>query len=109
MTTREVLVKARELIASPERWTKGSYAVDAGGYGVDPTDLEACAWCLDGALYRVTTGADASFRSHEYLAARDAVAAVPEVDGVPIDFNERHTHAQVLAAFDKAIAGCGCG
>jgi hypothetical protein len=49
-TYREVLVSARERIASPDRWTQGFYAVNALDERVKPRDPSACCWCLLGAL-----------------------------------------------------------
>lgn len=99
MTPREILTAARALIAEPERWTQGAYARDAAGVPVDDSAETAICWCASGALFKFSSlpGAD---------RARSAVASI--VGPIP-DFNDHHTHAEVLAAFDKAIASCGEG
>ncbi len=35
-------------------WTKGTYAKDANGKDVGPSDPRACRWCLDGAIQAAT-------------------------------------------------------
>lgn len=88
-----ILIKARAKIADPANWGKGSRGQSRG--------WNTC--CASEAIEDVT------FVSKEGLARRraalDAVAAAAKCNDVPLwnDAPER-THAQVLAAFDKAIA-----
>lgn len=91
--TLEVLREARELIADPERWTRGAGARDANGSSVHPRAEEAVRWCAIGAIDR----ADPSIISD----ALDALHAVTrgEVETV----NDRGGHKRVLALFDRAI------
>ena len=45
-------MKPSELIADPERWTRGWYAKTATGQDVNACDGAACRWCAIGALRR---------------------------------------------------------
>lgn len=97
MTTLETLTAAREKIANPGRWTQRSYAKNAKGEHVDPASPAACKWCADGAVWAVRPVAPA------YKLAT-AVLDILSGQGSAAVFNDSHTHAEVLALFDKAIA-----
>lgn len=45
-------MKVYELLAIPDRWTKGAYARDINGAIVDCQSGHAACWCLDGAVHR---------------------------------------------------------
>ena len=45
--------KVKTLLASPNRWTKGSFAVDSDGLSVASDSPRAVAFCLSGALNHV--------------------------------------------------------
>jgi hypothetical protein len=90
MNTREVLIAARKLIERPENWVKEPH-----GY----MDSRACV-CAEEAIWRANSGA-----KHE-----GAVNALKDLVGdrgpmTIINWNDapERTHAEVLAAFDKAI------
>lgn len=51
-TVLDVMVKARELIAKPENWTRRTYARSAQGCAVEWNSKHACAFCTLGALKR---------------------------------------------------------
>jgi hypothetical protein len=55
MKPSELLRKAAELIADPDRWTTGYYAVDANGDMVSPNNKKACKWCASGAMFKTMT------------------------------------------------------
>jgi hypothetical protein len=96
MNALEVLKAARERIAVPERWTQGCAARTSSGEPRFTGDPDAARWCAIGSI----------FHDHPYLtAATDAYAAVVDVvKGNLSEFNDSHTHSEVLAAFDRAIA-----
>lgn len=96
-TTREVLEKARELIATPERWTKGALARDEHGIEVPTCCDDAYCWCMGGAISAVSENGSV-YRSW---------GVVERIVSMHIDkFNDapERTHAEVLEAFDRAIA-----
>ena len=98
-TTLEILRAARAKIERPECWTKGELARDAAGNSVTPDSAEAVCWCPVGAIHAST------LIGHERFCARHVI--VNAIDSLNIggwnDAPER-THAEVLAAFDAAIA-----
>jgi hypothetical protein len=100
MMTKEILIRARKLIEKPERWAKRTYGLYGG----------PC--CAEGALMRVV-------RPEEYRDALRALlaAACPNAEALSYPYlhglsaavtkwNDSHTHAEVLAAFDRAIEAC---
>jgi hypothetical protein len=91
MTPSEILTAARELISAPERWTQEAFARDAGGNSCSEKLERAVCFCSWGAFHR----AGYSIIAEHFLRS--------EMDGMPGRFNDTHTHAEVLAAFDRAI------
>lgn len=92
-TVLDILVAARALIEKPENWL----ARCPSPYE-ENTEGKRCAsraiWTL-GERGNAATQAAAS-------DAYKALAAVMGVERVP-EWNDTHTHAEVLAAFDRAI------
>jgi len=94
--TVTILKAARDLIAKPENWTQGAFARDAKGRS-EAIDRATC-YCSIGAIAKVARTNLGSpvpapvlqalgFTSHCRLA----------------QFNDSHTHAEVLDLFSKAI------
>lgn len=81
--TKRLLMEARKLIASPDHWCQGSYNTKGGRR------------CAVGALAAID-GGDID-QSYELLLAEMGGGAVSA-------FNDTHTHEEVIAAFDRAIA-----
>ncbi|HWT25460.1 MAG TPA: hypothetical protein VN213_18290 [Solirubrobacteraceae bacterium] len=96
MTTAEILCAARERIAISKRWAKGWWAYDVQGNKCREDDPQARQWCSAGAVFAVS-------RSDGWAALEVLAGVVP---GRVSDFNDdaATTHAEVLAAFDRAIA-----
>lgn len=93
MSTYEVLVKARELIEDPQKWC---------GHGWGNSRRRCAVHALDDV---------APSLAHRALACREVVRLVdPKARGswgVQLgNFNDSHSHAEVLAAFDRAITSC---
>lgn len=95
MTTREILIAARALIAAPEGWTQGEYARDADGCAVDPDNPDAVCFCALGAIERAC---------ERGIDGDEAIQAIQRIVGLVAGFNDTHTHAAVVAMFDEAIA-----
>jgi hypothetical protein len=100
-TTRDVLVEARALIAKGH--AKGVSARRLDGYAVSSRSDDACAWCALAALSVVTNG--------PYWPAAESLSRVVyghSNGNIPLwnDAPER-TQAEVLEAFDRAIAAQG--
>jgi hypothetical protein len=100
---RDQLEKVYALIEKPENWTQGVYARDAVGEPVRNEDDDeqvalrdtAACWCIWGAAYKcgLTRRDDPDFVG--------ALGFVQIND--PNDFNDSHTHAEVLALLQSAI------
>ena len=109
---RGVLGDALARITSPAAWTKFTGARDLDGNPVSPISSSACQYCATGAI---VSSSDAQYVLSEAAYELLGIAiGVPPIDnyGVPIyapniscwnDAKER-THAEVVAAFEKAIA-----
>lgn len=95
MKTSEILRAARALIEDPAHWTKETYARTRTGRECAIDSRSAVAFCAIGSLTRIRTDADA------FLGARRGLAVCCG-DSIA-DFNDTHTHTEVIAAFDCAI------
>lgn len=102
-----VLRLAREMIASPERWTKGALARDRDGYPIsihDSLSDGACQWCAIGAIQQACVDMQMEI-DVEIKARGELQTSIP--DGmVHIDvFNDapNTTHADILALLDETI------
>ena len=81
-TTKEILVAARAIIANEENWTQDAYAKDKDGSSIGVNYSSAVCFCSIDAM--------GVLRKH----MEDSIIA----------FNDGHTHKEVLAAWDEAIA-----
>lgn len=95
MTTLEILKAARELISVPERWTQGAAARHKNGNVIGWNTANASCWCSTGAVMKCGL--------HHADSALSLLAEVTSVGSVPY-YNDTHTHAEVLAMFDRAIS-----
>lgn len=100
-----ILREARALIDKPEKWAQGAYGRDQYGRKIGGSTRRAVCFCAIGALNSSGGG----------RAAKDALArALPVGACVPygrseasvIEWNDApgRTHAEVMDAFDRAIA-----
>lgn len=94
MNTLEILTKARDLISDPARWTQKAFARDNSGESINNRSSYAVCWCAMGAVYKTSSNNRASVPFSFLHAAAGMWAG---------NFNDTHTHAEVLAVFDKAI------
>lgn len=100
MSPREVLIKARALIERPEAWTKGAAARDDGGVPVSFDSERAVCFCGIGATWKVQERKSMAIdESGENLLHRVAGGRFGSWNDAP-----ERTHAEVLEAFDRAIA-----
>ena len=96
MTPLETLKAARQLISDPAKWTQGWFAKNERGFTVSEDHPDACCWCALGAMRKVSP----SWKGYHQTAAILMNGSLLRVS----DFNDTHTHAEVLALFDAAIA-----
>lgn len=106
MTTVDVLIKARALVA--QGWAQGAEALDKNGCAVSHTAATAVAWCLDGALTRASRPTSRNWIL-SYWPARAAVKAFLAGQNRLAGWNDdpERTQADVLALLDAAIAAEG--
>jgi hypothetical protein len=96
---RQTLKAARQLITDPAKWTQNAFARDKNGKMISPTNNGAVCFCALGAIRFVT-------KEPKITVADIFLNAVSNSkNGEDLDtFNDTHTHAEVLALFDAAIA-----
>ena len=105
---KELLIEARKVIADPNNWSKRWVAVNKTGKPVQTTSPDAVAFCSIGAISiteQKLYGYENSIVTNLYRQSRDpAVSALNKfMPGTIGGFQEIHTHAEVLEAWDKAI------
>lgn len=105
-TTAEILQKARDLISDEKNWNQGDYGRASGKpVGIIanqrlPTDTDcfcavgAIAWVSDATVNEAERSA-----AWKFLNAETNSAEMNEIH----EFNDTHTHAEVLDLFDRAI------
>lgn len=102
-TALEILTAARELITDPAHWTQEVYAKNAKGRQVSPLSRSAVCFCSVGALDRIVSRRSKSDWGVEAFNALVNELVKKGHQGIA-GFNDTHTHAEVLALFDAAIA-----
>lgn len=102
MNTREILIGARKLIEKPENWTQGAKSRDINGKpSVFGYKASAVCWCMLGAMEMTGKSLFANNK------AQQVIELVINMNSI-IRWNDSpdRTHAEVLAAFDRAIELC---
>ena len=101
---REHLKKVRALLADPASWTQGWPARDEDGCRCSATSGMATSWCITGAIDRVCPNFNDYFDVSEAFRQANGIRA--DLDGGIVKWNDARSrsHANVLAALDKAIA-----
>jgi len=102
MKTSEVLIQAKALIATPEQWTQGDYEKVVNG--------KPC-YCSLGAIGQVSfSNPDSGVTWYGEVGGTQAAKLLRQVvlHDLPPDhtfapYNDSHTHAEVMEAFNKAI------
>lgn len=107
---KELVRRARELIADRSRWSSGLAATGSDGNPVGPCDVFATNWSADGAIRKVMPGGSdyESFLESEL----DPIARekYPHCGGGLVSVNDSDPtdgfdpHAAVLAVFDAYLA-----
>ena len=115
MTAKELLIKARALIANPNHWTQTNFAHDTEGNSVAPSNEKACEWCALGAImnirYENANGYAIEDKAIEMLSLTisdfDKYENFRGVNNEDIisSFNDdtSTTHEDVISMFDIAI------
>jgi len=108
MTPKEILIAARAKIEAPERWTQGAYAKTAKRNKARCDSPKAVCWCVIGAIAHVADVTPGSVTDQLSGSLNEAIGLGPNSWEL-VDWNDAptRTHAEVLAAFDRAIAAAG--
>lgn len=105
MSAVETLRKARELLTPEGAWGRGKMGADRFGAPADLYGPNTVCWCVLGALYRAEGKDERQDEARPWLLK---VLGGAQSLALWNDAPER-THAEVLAAFDRAIALAGAG
>ena len=105
MTEKELLCRARGLIADPKHWCRGAFARDDCGVELPPGTDESKCWCAVGALAHAgevcgKPGALVVQAAIDLLHA----AGVAMGQRYAYDVNDNLGHESVLRMYDLAIA-----
>lgn len=88
-------------IVDPKNWTTELFARDSEGRDADVMSDKAVCFCSDGALM-AAVGLDWSCYNSPYGVAYRALCDETDGSGI-INYNDSHTHAEVMEVWDKAI------
>ena len=100
MASHKLLIAARAKIADIGCWTQHKWARDKNAREVNLLASSATCWCAEGAIRAVADCPEA------VSAARKVLREAAGTEETIVEWNDagERTHAEVLAAFDKAIA-----
>jgi hypothetical protein len=97
------MTKAYELLATPDKWTKGTYARDGNGGKVPDYSEEAKCWCVSGAIWKCYRKPYEKVRvqldvgeMHRRLLKRIGEVEIPLWNDAP-----ERTHAEVIAVLKE--------
>lgn len=101
MKASEGLMAAKAMIDSPEKWTTGAMSRDINGNPVPLFGDDACQFCSLGAIYLTTDKYD-PISNTTNVVWWDYLYQVMESQSIR-QFNDCHTHDEVMNMWDKAI------
>jgi hypothetical protein len=91
------LLRAKELISDPKRWTTGAYARNTSGVYTSPVNDNAVCFCALGAMDAVESGSRAFNALYEAAYQHGGITHINDVSG----------HHSVMAMFDRAVEIAG--
>ena len=103
MKTSKFLLTAKKFIDAPEKWTQGSDARTEDGIGVSARSIRAVCYCSVGALQKLHDPIDFYDDTNRHEMAAYKYLRIAMRNRNIAEFNDCHTHAEVMAAWDKAI------
>ncbi|MBN7804871.1 hypothetical protein JZX86_05770 [Agrobacterium rosae] len=102
--TVQILRDARALIADEKNWTQGDYAKNSFGHSTGVKNENANCFCAIGALAKVQGISPNDDITGASFLALEASGGAEKLGFIVARFNDDHTHAEVIALFDRAIA-----
>ena len=85
-------------ILTERSWIRFAFATNASGFSVAPEDIDACKWCLAGAIRRCYAGPP---RTEAFIRVNEHLVNMYGFDQGAFSFNDTHTWkdiAEVIAA-----------
>lgn len=95
---KEILIEVREVIKDRKSWTYNAWARDKYGKPVRVDSENAVRFCLLGAGEKVTGNLGLLTDWYDLL-----LELCKYTDNNPGEFNDTHTHKQVIEMLDRAI------
>jgi hypothetical protein len=91
---------AKNRISDPNNWIQGHFARDKNGWLTESESRNAVCWCSIGALRSAAKGTN----QFSMNAMRVMENCIPLENGMNIaEYNDTHTHEEVMKLFDAAI------
>lgn len=103
-TAADILRGARGLLSDESRWTQGTMARASDGYRCSPQSPGAACWCMIGAVIRSTPPGFEFDTAVQYLRRTMPRKLFWRLHISRFNDDLHRTHAEVMAAFDRAIA-----
>jgi hypothetical protein len=98
----EIYLDTRSILSSADKWTQGRDARTKDGSNIDWRSLEACSFCLRGALNKAVGGV--SDDAYLPLICRVINNKIEDYNCGVVLYNDTHTYEQVIEVLDEAIA-----
>jgi hypothetical protein len=108
VTDHAILLRTKELLSGPDKWTLGTNARNSSAEPVSPDDSSATCWCLCGALIRayIELGGNSPIAHQNAELALDHALPSATQAANYVQFNDMPTtgYEAVSAVLDRAIA-----
>ena len=98
----KALIKIRELLSSPDKWTQGAPARTSDGGIISSCDKKAYCWCLYGAILKVSYE---TTKVNKKLIRNQLVTMIYRKIGNIGEWNDSHErkHSDVIKLLDSFI------
>jgi hypothetical protein len=103
MKTSLILTLAKSFIDSPKTWTQFEEARDANDRYTSPRNDDAVCFCSLGALRRTGIPGGYEYRHALNFLTLGARSTSGLIYDTIHEFNDRSTHEEVMAVWDRAI------
>lgn len=101
----DYLIQIKNLLTPFKSWTQKKSATNSIGYEVAPTSPTACCWCISGAIAKVTWNANDKVLLYNTIHQEIMIDVREEMRSAAYvaQFNDNHSHENVLKLIDKTI------
>ncbi len=105
-TVLQILRLGRRVIAGPDRWNQGDYALDESGFSVPDDGDRAVSFCSVGVIFHAEKGQHVNNRVRRLLCVNELEKTI-SLRGTATPnltrFNDNSTHPMVIALWDETI------